>query len=178
MKTLYRRIFKNQQTGVATIRELLQSMFVGEMLRAGERIWIVSPWISNVVLIDNRSGNFDTLNPEWSRREIRLVDVVIALMARGSHIVIVTRHLDTTNTGFLDKLRDETERYGLENQLTTNTKSLLHTKGILLSKSLLMGSMNLTYYGLEMNDEWIQFSIDPDDIASTRLEFGKYLEGA
>ncbi|RJQ27564.1 phosphatidylserine/phosphatidylglycerophosphate/cardiolipin synthase family protein [Candidatus Parcubacteria bacterium] len=177
MKAFYRRIFKSQQTGVATIRELLQSMFVGEMLRVEEQIWIVSPWISNVVLIDNRSGNFDTLNPEWGRREIRLVDVLIALMARGSQIVIVTRNLDT-NTGFLDKLRDETERYGLEHQLTINIKSLLHTKGILLSKSLLLGSMNLTYNGLEMNDEWIQFSIDPHDIASTRLEFGKYMEKA
>jgi len=178
MKALYRRIFKSQQTGVATIRELLQSMFVGEILQAGERIWIVSPWISNVVVIDNRSGNFDTLNPEWSRSEIRFVDVLIALMARGSQLVVVTRNLDT-NTGFLNKLRDEADRSGLDHQLTINTREdLLHTKGILLSKSLLMGSMNITYNGLEMNHEWIQFSIDPDDIASTRLEFDKYLEQA
>jgi phosphatidylserine/phosphatidylglycerophosphate/cardiolipin synthase-like enzyme len=177
MTALYRRIFKSQQTGVAIIRELLQSMFVGEMLRAGERIWIVSPWVSNVVLIDNRSGNFDTLNPEWSRREIRLVDVLIALMARGSHVVIVTRALDT-NTGFLNALRDKAEDHALEHQVVIKTDDLLHTKGILLSKSLLIGSMNLTYNGLEMNDEWIQFSIDPDDIANTRLEFDKYLEGA
>jgi hypothetical protein len=38
--------------------------------------------------------------------------------------------------------------------------------------------MNLTYNGLEMNDEWIQFSIDPPDIADTRLEFAKYVEAA
>lgn len=84
MTVHYRRIFKSHQTGVATIRELLQTMFVGEMLLVGKKIWIVSPWVSNVVLIDNRSGNFDTLNPEWSRREIRLVDVLVALMARDA----------------------------------------------------------------------------------------------
>lgn len=176
MTTFYRRIFKSQQTGVAVIRELLQSMFVGEMLLAGNRIWIVSPWISNIVLIDNRSGNFDTLNPEWGRREIRLLDVLIALMTRGSHVVIVTRNLDT-NMGFLNGLRDMTERNALEHQVIIKTGNLLHTKGILLSKSLLIGSMNLTYSGLVMNDEWIQFSIDPEDIANTRLEFDKYLEG-
>jgi phosphatidylserine/phosphatidylglycerophosphate/cardiolipin synthase-like enzyme len=174
MKAFYRRIFKNQQTGVATIRELLQTMFVGEMLVSGKRILIVSPWVGNVVLIDNRSGNFDSLNPEWSRREIRLVDVLVALMARGTKVAIVTRNLET-NIPFLNNLKDMTERHGLENQLTVKIHNLLHTKGILLSKSLLIGSMNLTYNGLEINDEWIQFSIDPEDIAKTQLEFDTYL---
>jgi len=176
MTVLYRRIFKGQQTGVSTIRELLQSMFVGELLCVGEKIWIVSPWVSDVVLIDNRTGNYDTLNPEWSRREIRLVDVLIALMTRGSQVVIVTRDLDT-NQPFLNKIRDAAEMNDLAMQLTVEMNDSLHTKGILLSSSLLMGSMNLTYNGLEINEEWIQFSIDPDDIANTRLEFEKYLEG-
>jgi phosphatidylserine/phosphatidylglycerophosphate/cardiolipin synthase-like enzyme len=175
MTAFYRRIFKSQQTGVATIRELLQTMFVGEMLLVGEKIWIVSPWVSNVVLIDNRSGNFDTLNPEWSRREIRLVDVLIALMARGSHVVLVTRDLET-NTGFINSFREMTEQHALESQMTIKIHDSLHTKGILLSKSLLIGSMNLTYNGIEMNDEWIQFSIDSEDIAKTRLEFDTYTE--
>jgi phosphatidylserine/phosphatidylglycerophosphate/cardiolipin synthase-like enzyme len=173
----YRRIFKSQHTGVATIRELLQTMFVGEMLLVGEKIWIVSPWVSNVVLIDNRAGNFDTLNPEWSRREIRLVDVLVALMARGCHVVIVTRDLET-NRGFINQLSDISERNALESHVTIKTHNPLHTKGILLSKCLLMGSMNLTYNGLEMNDEWIQFSIDSEDIAKTRLEFSTYTAGA
>jgi len=176
MTVHYRRIFKSQQTGVATIRELLQTMFVGEMLLAGKQIWIVSPWVSNVVLIDNRSGNFDTLNPEWSRREIRLVDVLVALMARGCQVVIVTRNLET-NEGFINGLKEMAERNALEEQVTVKIHDVLHTKGILLSKCLLMGSMNLTYNGIEMNDEWIQFSIDPEDIAKTRLEFSMYTAG-
>lgn len=69
MSILYRRIFKTQTTGVTTIQELLQTMFVAEVVKPGEEIWIVSPWISNVVLIDNRTGSFDALNPEWGRRE-------------------------------------------------------------------------------------------------------------
>ena len=173
MITQYRRIFKSQQTGVATIKELLQTMFVGEMMLIGKRIWIVSPWVSNVVLIDNRSGNFDTLNPEWGRKEIRLVEVLGALMTRGCHVVIVTRSLET-NSAFLNSLIEIAEQNALENQLTIKMHDALHTKGILLSKSLLMGSMNLTFNGLEMNDEWIQFSIDPEDIAKTRLEFSTY----
>jgi phosphatidylserine/phosphatidylglycerophosphate/cardiolipin synthase-like enzyme len=156
---------------------LLQSMFVGEMLGSGYRIWIVSPWVSNVVLIDNRSGNFDSLSPEWGRREIRLADVLIGLMARGVEIVLVTRDLET-NLPFLNRLHEAAVMHAVDDQLIVRLDPLLHTKGILLSHSLLIGSMNLTYNGLEMNDEWIQFSIDPDDIATTRLEFAKYVEAA
>lgn len=176
MTTLSRRIFKSQQTGVETIRELLQTMFVGEMLLVGETIWIVSPWVSNVVLIDNRSGNFDTLNPEWSRREIRLVDVLIALMVRGCHVVIVTRDLDE-NIGFVKALKEMSEAHALDEKLTIKMHNSLHTKGLLLSKSLLMGSMNLTYNGIAMNDEWIEFSIDSEDIANARLHFATYTGG-
>ena len=174
MTIFYRRIFKSQETGVATIKELLQTMFVGEMLLTGSDVWIVSPWISNIVLIDNRTGNFDNLNPEWNRREIRLIDVLIALMVRGSRVIIVTRDLDS-NSNFLNGIKDLADSNYLESQLTIKIRNELHTKGILLSKSLLMGSMNITYNGLEMNDEWIQFSIDPPDIADTRLQFERYL---
>lgn len=175
MTALYRRIFKNQQSGVATLRELLQSMFVGEMLESGERIWLVSPWVSNIVLIDNRSGNFDSLSPEWGRREVRLTDVLVSLMVRGTRVVLVTRNLDI-NTPFLNRLREDATMHAVVEQLTMRFDPLLHTKGILLSHSLLTGSMNLTYNGLEMNDEWIQFSVDPHDIATTRLEFMKHVE--
>ncbi len=177
MTALYRRIFKSQQTGSATIRELLQSMFVGEMLGSGKRIWIVSPWVSNIVLIDNRSGNFDSLSQEWGRREVRLADVLIGLMARGAEVVLVTRDLET-NTPFISRMKEAATMRAVDEQLIVRLDPLLHTKGILLSRSLLIGSMNLTYNGLEMNDEWIQFSIDPPDIADTRLEFAKYVEAA
>lgn len=175
MTYFYRRIFKSQLTGTATTRELLQTMFVGEMLQVAATLWIVSPWISNVVLIDNRSGNFDSLNPEWGRREIRLADTLIALMSRGSKVVIVTRNQESNMT-FITHLRNLAEHHALDDQVIVKIHNLLHTKGILLSRSLLIGSMNLTYNGLEMNDEWIEFSTDPEDVARTRLEFATYLE--
>jgi len=52
----------------------------------------------------------------------------------------------------------------------------LHTKGILLGGCLLMGSMNLTYNGMVINDEWVEFSIDSAELGRTRLEFHHYGE--
>jgi hypothetical protein len=170
----YRRIFKNQFTGAATLKELVQTMFVGELLGAGEAIWIVSPWVSNIILIDNRSGNFDSINPEWGRREIRLVEVLATIMGKGTKVVLVTRNLDT-NQAFIAALREQVTTLAIKEMLDIVIRDGLHTKGILLTRSMLLGSMNLTYSGLEMHDEYIEFCINPEDLARTRLEFGPYL---
>jgi hypothetical protein len=148
-------------------------MFVGEMLRSGQTAWIVSPWVSNVVLLDNRSGNFDALNPEWGRREVRLSDVLLSLMTRGRRVSIVTRKLQS-NTQFIEDFGELADQHMLAEQVEVVTRDRLHTKGILLSNTLLLGSMNLTFSGIEINDEWIEFSTDLEDLARTRLEFESY----
>ncbi|KZN21246.1 MULTISPECIES: phospholipase D-like domain-containing protein DpdK [Pseudomonas] len=177
MNILYRRIFKTQTTGVTTIQELLQTMFVAEVLQPGDEIWIVSPWISNVVLIDNRSGSFDALNPEWGRREIRLADVLVTLMNYGTKVHIVTRS-EASNDAFRTRIVDFAREHSLEDQLEVHIHDQLHTKGILLTRCLLMGSMNLTYNGMMINDEWVEFSLDQHDLGRTRLEFARYREAA
>jgi phosphatidylserine/phosphatidylglycerophosphate/cardiolipin synthase-like enzyme len=175
MSYQYRRIFKTEATGSETIQELLQTMFAAEMLISSEQIWIVSPWISNVVLIDNRSGNFDSLNPEWGRREVRLADVLASLMNRGTMVNVVTRP-DEHNLPFVTKVRDLAQQFGLEDRVTFTMRDQLHTKGILLSRSLLLGSMNLTYNGMVINDEWVEFAVDQEGLARTRLEFEQYVK--
>jgi hypothetical protein len=175
MSILYRRIFKSQTTGVTAIKELIQTMFVAEVLQPGDDVWIVSPWISNVVLIDNRSGNFDALNPEWGRREIRLADVLVTLMSHGTKMHIVTRN-DSSNDSFLSRMADLTSENDLEDFLSVRIHNHLHTKGILLTRCLLMGSMNLTYNGMIIKDEWVEFSLHPGDISRAHLEFARYGE--
>ena len=149
-------------------------MFVGELLVIGERVWLISPWISNVVIIDNRSGSYDVLNPEWGRTEIRLVEVLNSLMIRGVQVVVVTCDIEE-NRAFIKSMKDSVDLHSLESFLTVKYKEKLHTKGILLAKCLLMGSMNITYNGIEIKDESIQFSVDPEDLAITRLQFETYL---
>lgn len=173
MNILYRRIFKTQTTGVTTIQELLQTMFVAEVLQPGDEIWIVSPWISNVVLIDNRSGSFDALNPEWGRREVRLADVLVTLMNHGTRVNVVTRN-EASNDAFRTRIADLTRECCLEDQIGVHIHDQLHTKGILLTRCLLMGSMNLTYSGMVINDEWVEYSLDQHDLGRTRLEFDRY----
>jgi len=148
-------------------------MFVSEMLSPGTDAWVVSPWVSNVVLLDNRSGDFDALNPEWGRREVRLIDVLLALLTRGRRVTVITRDVES-NRKFLGDLQELAEQHLLSDQIDIVVRDSLHTKGILLSKALLVGSMNLTFNGLQINDEWIQYSRDPEELARARIEFATY----
>jgi len=170
-----RRIFKSAVTSQNLIRELLQLMLLGELLApGGERAWLVSPWISEVVLFDNRAGGFCAVNPEWGSREIRLIEIAVELMARGTPLGIATS-FDQHNAPFIAALRDAVDQVGLAEQLTIIQRQHLHTKGVLLKRGLLTGSMNLTYNGLELNDEMVVYDTSPKTIAEARLNFESYV---
>lgn len=173
-KKKLRRIFKSSMTGTAVIREMMQLMFLAELLQPSEDIWIVSPWVSDVVVLDNRAGSFDVVNPEWHRREIRLSDLSVQLLTGGSHLTVVTRP-DEHNFTFLDMLSEKTHETSLEKQLTIIKRDTLHTKGVLTGVGLLLGSMNLTYSGFELNDEVIEYDTDPGRISTARRSFSEYL---
>jgi HKD family nuclease len=100
---------------------------------------------------------------------------LLALMLRGCKVNIFTREDEQSNIPFINGLKEAVHQNFVDSLLNIKLSDKLHTKGLLLSKSLLMGSMNLTYNGLEMNDEWIQFSIDPEDISKTKSEFSTYM---
>jgi hypothetical protein len=159
-----RRIFKSAVTSQNLIRELLQLMLLGELIApGGERAWLVSPWISNVVLFDNRAGGFGAVNPEWANREIRLIEIATSF--------------DAHNDPLIDALREAAREAGLVDKLTIIRRQHLHTKGVLLKRGLLTGSMNLTYNGLELNDEMVVYDTTPQPLAEARLNFESYIGG-
>jgi phosphatidylserine/phosphatidylglycerophosphate/cardiolipin synthase-like enzyme len=173
-----RRIFKSAVTSQNLIRELLQLMLLGELMApGGARVWLVSPWISDVVILDNRAAGFNAVNPEWGAREIRLVEIAVQLMARGCPLGLATS-LDKHNELFLDALTDAAAEAGVADKLSVVRRENLHTKGILLRRGLLTGSMNITYRGLELNDEAVTYDTTPQSLAQARISFESYLEAS
>lgn len=171
-----RRIFKSAVTSQNLIRELLQLMLLGELLApGGERAWLVSPWISNVVLFDNRAGGFASVNPEWGNREIRMIDIATDLLSRGTSLGIATSY-DDHNRTFIAAMSEAASEAGLSDLLTIVQRQHLHTKGVLLKRGLLTGSMNLTYRGLELNDEMVVYDTNLKILAEARLNFESYIE--
>lgn len=168
-----RRIFRSSVTSQDVVRELLQIMCLAELMAPSREVWLVSPWISDFVLLDNRSGRFDAINPQWQRREIRLVDLALQLMTNGTQVIVVTRP-DSHNQTFMSRLSDRAQEAGLDDRLQVFSREGLHTKGILTEGGLLLGSMNLTYSGLVLNEESVYYETSLEAIAKARIEFQTY----
>lgn len=51
-----RKIFKSAVTSQSAVREVLVMVFATELLAPSKEVFIVAPWISNIVIFDSRLG--------------------------------------------------------------------------------------------------------------------------
>ena len=161
------------------IADVMQNVFVGELVANSRCVWIISPWLSDISVIDNSAGGFDTISRDWGARPIRLSEVLGRLAQLGTRIVIATRPVDH-NDHFLSNLSSQCSSLGVDDLITTRRKEEehLHEKGILTSRIYIDGSMNLTYSGIEVNEEQIGVSSDPAVIAQAKLALHQRWGGA
>ena len=162
--SLHRDIYAERSNLVPV--EFLQSLFVAELIRPSSRIWISSPWINDIDLIDNTARQFGALVPGWPASWIRLSDVFSALLDRGSEIVIIANY-DPHNGEFLS-------RVGLLREVHPGRVHVIqtadvHEKGILTDNFTLDGSMNFTYRGVNINQEYLGYRCDPEIVHERRL---------
>jgi hypothetical protein len=169
-----RKIFKSAVTSQHAVREVLTMVFAQELLAPSKEVFIVAPWISNIVIFDSQLGQYATLNPEWAKREIRLVEVLVAIAANGTDVHIHTRP-DDHNRAFKRRIQESLEDAGLSDQLRwSDHNALLHTKGVWTNRVLIDGSMNLTESGVSFNEEAVTVSFEPDKVAAARVHFQIY----
>jgi len=139
---------------------LLQTIFIAELVKPSRQLWIVSPWLADIPLIDNRAGVLSRFSGRWEATEIRLLEILRDLATRGTKVRIVTQDLEA-NAPFLRQIRAlETEIRGL-GSIQVQIDKELHTKGILGDGFLLAGSMNLTVSGVQRNDELLTLHLAP-----------------
>jgi len=165
-----RRIHRSTSTSHAEIRELLESLFAAELLAPSRCLWIVSPWLTDLELVDNRSGAYAALDPQWGPRYLRLAELLGRLMEHGTHVVVATRP-DTHNDNFLRSLDDLARSSGVDGQLSIHRRATLHHKGFLGDDFYLSGSMNLTFNGVEILEESISFETTREATESARVAF-------
>lgn len=150
------------------IADLLQTIFATELLMPSQRIWLVSPWISDIPILDNRANQFLTVEPQWARRFVSLSEVLAHLIKMGTKVNVITRPADH-NHAFLQTLQ---QRVGQgEPNLFVRKKAILHAKGLLGDRYYLMGSMNFTFNGITVSEESLQYLTDPVHVAENRAEF-------
>ena len=165
-----RQIIRSSSTSNAEIRELLQGIFAAELLCPSKQLWLVSPWLSDIELLDNRSGAFASLDPQWGARQIRLVEILGRLLALGTEVVIATRP-DAHNESFLRKLEDIANAAGNRSRLSIHRLPTLHTKGVLGDDFYISGSMNITFNGVEVLEESLLFTTEAEPVANAKIAF-------
>jgi len=168
-----RRIFKSQTTGQAELRELLEMMFAAELLAPSRELWLVSAWVSNVEILNNEDGAYDSFMPDWGRRSLKLTETLCYMMLQGCAVRMVANASDH-NARTFDQLQGLARDWGVEHHLTTLRRETLHIKGLLTDHFYLSGSMNLTFNGLTINDESLVLDTSASAIIQARLEFGEY----
>lgn len=164
-----RVIRKSQSASASEAADLLAGLFSAELCLPSACLWLVSPWISDVELIDNSSGGFDAL-ARHGRRKIRLAEVLVTLAAQGTHIVVGTT-TDDHNTRFLQRLRLLAEDLRVADKLTVSidVTDNLHTKALTGDDFALSGSMNITFNGIQIREELIDLRTDLSYVAEARM---------
>ena len=164
-----RVIRKSQSASASEAADLLAGLFSAELCLPSTCLWLVSPWISDVELIDNSTGGFDAL-ARHGRRPIRLTEVLVTLASQGTHIVVGTT-TDDHNTKFLHKLRLLGEDLRVADQLTISIDRTdnLHTKALTGDGFALSGSMNITFNGIQIREELIDLRTETSYVAEARM---------
>jgi hypothetical protein len=167
-----RQIFKGRARAEREVENLLQSILAAELLLPSEVMWVVSPWVTDVGILDNKTGSFSGLEPTWGRRQISLVEALDALMRRGGRVVIATR-TDDHNLRFVRRLEAAAESSGVTRRLLIclDDRERLHEKGLLGDDYYLSGSMNFTFNGIRLHDEAVKFELSEPAVAQARLNF-------
>lgn len=165
-----RVIRKSQRNSAFEAAELLVGIFSCELVAPGKCLWLVSPWISDVELIDNSAGGFDALT-RFGKRRVRLVEVLVALASMGTHIVVGTT-TDSHNNRFLRRLQTTADDLRVRDRLTISIdpSENLHAKSVTGDDFTIDGSMNITFNGIHVREELIDLRTDLAYVAQARMD--------
>ncbi|AOS46095.1 putative ATP-dependent helicase Lhr [Lacunisphaera limnophila] len=166
-----RLIVKTARGEREEIRDLLESLVAVELLAPGDELWLVSPWISDLALLDNRSGGYAGLEPAWPKRFLSLAELLVFALLKNPalRIFVVTRPVEH-NQRFCSRLQNLAELEGCADRLAIDSsRAELHTKGLIATTFALNGSMNFTRSGVEVLEETVQLETEPTRIGLFRL---------
>lgn len=164
-----RTIQKSSSTAAHEVGELLESLFTRLAAFPDQCVWIVSPWISDIPIVDQRFASVPGLAMLGQRR-LTMVEVLGRLAEIGTTVVVALRD-DAINQSMLRRLTvlaaDDRTQGRLLVHPTDNTH---HDKTMVGDDFVITGSMNFTISGTFFNDERVEYTTDPASVAEARLD--------
>ncbi len=153
----------------------MEMLFAAELLAPSRELWFVSAWVSNIEVLNNEDGAYDSFMPDWGRRSLKLTETLCYLMLQECTVHLVTNTADHNAPIFI-QLQGLARDWGVENKMVLIQRDTLHVKGLLTDHFYLSGSMNFTFNGLTINDESIVLETSNNAIVQSRVEFNEYME--
>jgi hypothetical protein len=156
------------------IMECLEGLFLYELLNPGQRLLVISPWMSDFPALNNRGGKFTVLDASWTATYIPFSLVLRALLQRGVRVQIACGP-GPRETELLSRIEqaaslDGTAEYLSVTRLPHEHRLFSHEKALISETWAVYGSMNLTYSGVTMNGELITVTTDAAEVAAVATE--------
>ena len=149
--------------GDPAIRGLLQSLLATELLAPSPELYLISPWVTDFSILDNRSGQFRGLVPHWGLENITFSKVLLELARMNSEVLIATRPSVEANP-FISAIQNQPG-------ITLCLAEELHEKGLLTNEFYFAGSFNFTTNCIVAGEEVARLTIDDEKIAKKLLDF-------
>ena len=171
MSTGGRDVWASQRSGRWELTQLLHGIVVAELLSPSRDFWLVTPWVSNVGVLEDTHGRFRQVNPTGGR-QLDLISFLNALLEAGTRVTVVTRTPAQPETAmFLRSLASACAGLPSAANLRLIGREDLHAKGLLGDEYAVSGSMNFTWRGMHQNEELVHFHRDPAKVAWLRERF-------
>lgn len=150
------------------LAECLSSLLALELLVPSPHYYLISPWITDFVILNNGFGQYRALLPDRLDREVRLSLLLRAFHERGSALHILTR---TDSAAFVNTLP-------VSPRIKIKWSEQLHEKTFVCKSFLVDGSMNFTYTGTSRSDEKVRIEVGLGAVNQALLEAENRWESA
>ncbi len=145
------------------VQPILRAVLLGELFAPSEEIWLLSPWITDIDVVDNATGQFDAVFGDDSVTVCRFSEALARIAAGGARIHVVTKP-DNHNQPFLSRFRI------LAPAAEVIEAPPVHEKTFCGDNWLMTGSMNFTKKGMELNDEAVTYTVGGSEPGQARLD--------
>jgi hypothetical protein len=144
-----------------SLRRLLSDLLVGMILDGkcadSDPLWVISPWITDFELIDNRLQRFSALRPGTDLPAWIRFGSALRMVAERREVRIITSS-NPDSQRFLNQLRS----MDVPGIVCRYADDVEHRKCVVCGEFLVDGSMNITFSGVEVRGEQIRLIL-PDD---------------
>ena len=156
-----RMIKTRARGGAVQLLDCLASLFTLQLLAPSGRFYLISPRLGDMVLLESHFGQFRALMPQIGQTELRLSDALRALAARGTQLRVLASGGEQQTESFLARLGPE---------ISARMISGLTERGLIGESFYLRGSLEFTSDGVATNEDRVELTTDPAEVARAMLE--------